>query len=134
MTDVTGFADQLLTVHDAALMLACSVAEVRRLRADGELVAFYVGTEAMFRWANVRSLQRRQEEMGLAGGTIHDERRVDRLVAGEVEKVVVLPEARARGRARGAKHDQRATLERGGELLPARSEFLGRVTHALGCG
>jgi hypothetical protein len=63
MTDVTGFADQLLTVHDAALMLACSVAEVRRLRADGELFAFYVGTEAMFRWANVRSLQRRQEEM-----------------------------------------------------------------------
>jgi len=58
MIVVASVADQLLTVSDAALMLECPVAQVRRLRADGELSAFYVGTEPMFRWGDVRSLQR----------------------------------------------------------------------------
>lgn len=58
MIDSAAVADQLLTVRDAALVLECPIAQVRRLRSDGELSAFYVGTEPMFRWSDVKSLQR----------------------------------------------------------------------------
>lgn len=63
MTDITAFASELLTVSDAALMLQCPVSHVRRLRANGVLSAFYVGTQPMFRWAEVRSVKRAGERV-----------------------------------------------------------------------
>ncbi len=64
MTDLTAFTDQLLTVADAAMMLECPITQVRQLRSDGELAACYVGTQPMFRWGDVRSLQRKRASIG----------------------------------------------------------------------
>ena len=59
--NVAAVSTQLLTEQDVVAMLHCSLRKVRRYRAKGVLRAFYVGTEPVFRVADVCSLQRRCE-------------------------------------------------------------------------
>ena len=83
--------------------------------------------------SNLSRTHLRQEEMCLAGGAIHDKRGVQRLVAGEIEEVVILAKPQSRGRAGGAEHDERAALE---EPSASRCRRVGklrrRVPHSLG--
>jgi hypothetical protein len=60
MMDITAVANQLLTATDAAALLKCPLEHVRLLRANGDLAAFYMGTQPVFRLRDVRSLQRRK--------------------------------------------------------------------------
>ncbi len=53
-------------------------------------------------------------------------------VAGEIEEVVVLAEAQAGGASVAPNMTSVPALERLGEPLPARGEFLRAVAHALG--
>lgn len=59
MMDVTAVANQLLTATDAAALLKCPLEHVRFLRANGDLAAFYMGTQPVFRLRDVRVIQRR---------------------------------------------------------------------------
>ena len=75
-----------------------------------------------------------QEEERLALGEVHDEHGVHVLVAGEIEEVVVLPEADARRVGGGGEHQQLALANRLAQRRTARGEFLGRIADALGVG
>jgi hypothetical protein len=72
-----------------------------------------------------------KEVRGLGGGVDH-EHAVQRLVAGEIEEVVVLAEAQPRRALGGAEHDDEALLNRLRELLAARGEFASGIAHSLG--
>lgn len=48
---------ELLSIGDVATILGCSVACVRWYRAEGELPAFYLGTQPVFRRQDVDRLR-----------------------------------------------------------------------------
>jgi hypothetical protein len=56
--DVAAVSEDLLTAADAAALLYCPLKRLRRYRAEGLIRSFYVGTQQMFRRADVTGLRR----------------------------------------------------------------------------